>query len=145
MKYGIFKSRAVLGSEQYGETSNNFPQILLTFRMKIDENGSTQEAGAFLIFSPESAPYSYERLRACGWEGNDLTDLRGIDKNEVDVRVWEESWQGKPQIKVEIMSGGGKVTMAKPLSKSDFAARVKAATGGTPGAVSSTSSVKPPF
>jgi hypothetical protein len=142
MKFGIFKARAVLGTEQFGETSNGHPQLALMFRMKIDDHGSTQEASTFLIFSPESAPYSYERLRACGWEGNDLTDLKGVDKNEVDLKIWEDSYQGKPQVKVEIM-GGGKVTMAKPLSKEAFAAKVKALTGG--GGAPATGGSRPPF
>jgi hypothetical protein len=141
MKFGIFKAHAIAGSEQYGETTNGHPQIALVFHMKVD--GSTQDASTFLIFSPESAPYSYERLRACGWEGNDLTDLKGIDKNEVDLKVWQDSYEGKPQIKVEIV-GGGKVTMAKPLSKEAFAAKVRAVTGVS-GPSTTTSGTKPPF
>lgn len=142
MKFGIFKARAVLGSEQYGDTTGGHPQIAINLRMKT-EDGSVQEVTTFLIFSAPSAPYSFERLRAMGWEGNDLTSLKGIDKNEVDVRIWEENYEGKPQLKVEIM-GGGRVQMSKPTSKEAFAAKVAAITGQGGGAPAAGTS-KPPF
>jgi hypothetical protein len=130
MKFGIFKAKAVFDSIQYGETTNGHPQIAVNMRM--DAEGTPQDAGTFLIFSPESAPYSFARLRSLGWEGTDLTNLKGIDKNTVYVRVWQDSYDGKPQIKCEILSGGS-LTLAKPLSKEAFAAKVAALTGAPVG------------
>jgi len=87
-----------------------------------------QESTTFLIFSPDSAPYSFDRLRALGWKGNDLNDLTGVDTNAVATRYWVEEYQGKPQNKCEIM-GGSRVTLAKPIDQKSFAARVAALTG----------------
>jgi len=141
MKFGIFKARAVKEATQYGESQGGHPQMALLMRAKLDD-GSAQEQTTFLIFSPDAAPYSFDRLRALGWKGQDLTDLSGIDANEVDIRVFSEEYQGKAQVKCEIM-GGGRVTLAKPMDPKTFAARVAAITGApvTSGGVSS----KPPF
>jgi hypothetical protein len=141
MKNGIFKGRA-LTDVQFGETTNGHPQLAIVMRM-LAEN-QTQDATTFLIFSPESAPYSFDRLRALGWEGNDLTNLKGIDKNEVDVRVWTDDYQGKPQVKCEII-GGGRVTLAKPLSKEAFAAKVAALTGAPVGGAGGSRKSEIPF
>jgi len=129
MEFGIFKGRAVAGSEQFGETTNGNLQIALTMRMTVRE-GLTQEWATVLIFSPESAKYSRERLVLLGWDGKvgDVTDLRGIDKNEVDVRLWQDSYQGKAQIKCEIMTGA-RMTFDKPLTKDEFKRRLAAMTG----------------
>ncbi len=132
MKTGIFRGKAVLESVQYGDTSNGHPQIAINMRMRVDDKGEMQDATTFLIFSQESAPYSFERLRRLGWEGSDLTNLKGIDKNEVDVRVWQDTYDGKPQIKCEIGTGGT-VTLSKPTSKEAFAAKVAAITGAPVG------------
>src|ERR1700682_4109146 len=142
MKFGLFKGKAVLDSVQSNETTNGYPQLAVVMRMKT-EDGSTQDATTFLIFSAESAPYSFERLRALGWEGNDLRNLKGIDKNEVDVRVFSQDYQGKPQVKCEILSGGGKVTLQNPTSLDSFAAKVAALTGV--GGGSGSGKVSPPF
>jgi len=116
----------VAGSEQFGETSGNWPQIALTMRMNAD--GETQDSTTYLIFSPDAAPYSFARLRALGWTGKDIESIAkdgvpGIDKNEVDVKIWSDTYQGKPQTKCEIMTGGTP-TLAKPTDKGVFAKRV---------------------
>ena len=146
MKLGTFKGRAVKGTEQYGETKNSYPQIALPMRMDIGD-GNSQDAVTFLIFSPDSAPYSFERLRALGWKGNDLSqELVGIDANEVDVNVRADQYEGKAQIKCDIVAGGGTVKLDKPISRDAFAAKVKAISGvqtGVPGAAGGGS--RPPF
>lgn len=144
MKLGTFKGRVVKGTEQYGETRNGYPQIAVTMRMAID--GGTQDAVTFLIFSPDSAPYSFERLRALGWKGNDLSqDLVGIDANEVDVNVRAEEYNGKTQYRCDIVAGGGTVKLDKPISREAFAVRVKAISGAMAGSTSVAGGTKPPF
>lgn len=126
MKFGFFQGRAVKESVQFGESSKGTPELVFAMRMKVDDG--TQEAPTRLYFSPDSAPFSFARLRELGWEGKDLTDLTGIDKNEVSVRVWQDTYEGKPQIKCEIGGGPG-VTTNNPISKEAFAAKVAALTG----------------
>jgi hypothetical protein len=145
MKFGTFKARAVKGSEQYGETKNAYPQIAVTMRMDLGD-GNSQDWTTYLIFSPDAAPYSFERLRALGWKGNDLSqELVGIDANEVDVRMFSEDYNGKPQSKCEIVAGGGTVKLDKPISREAFAAKVKAISGVQGSIGGAGGSAKPPF
>lgn len=128
---GTYRAKAIEGSEQYGTTSNGNDQIVVDLDiLDLGENLST-----FLVFSEKAAPYSIDRLRALGWTGNDLSDLQGISTNEVEVAVKYEPYQGEEKMKVEILLGGGRVTLKHQLDdkgKKAFAAKYKALLGGSP-------------
>jgi hypothetical protein len=121
---GYYKGRAVAGSEQYGHTSNGTEQIAVD----IDAPTFNRRFTTFLYFSDAAAPYAIEKLRACGWTGSDLGNLYGIDANEIDFSVKYEVFEGKERMKVDIATGGGRITLEKPMSEKDkraFAARMK--------------------
>lgn len=118
---GNYRGKAVAGSEQYGETSNNNDQIVID----LDLTDIGERVSTFLVFSEKAAPYSMKRLRALGWEGTDLTNLQGIDSKEVDVEVKYEEYQGEMKMKVQIVAGGT-VTLEKKFDdkgKKAFAAK----------------------
>jgi hypothetical protein len=121
---GTYKGRAVAGSAQYGHTSNGNEQIALD--LSVPALGRTLTT--FLYFSDAAAPWSLERLKACGWAGDNVTDLAGIDKNEIDIQVKYEEWNGQPKLRVEILTGsGGKVQLADQMddkTKRAFGARM---------------------
>jgi hypothetical protein len=120
----------VAGSEQYATSSTGTDQIAIDVYIPELERTLT----TFLHFSAAAAPYAIERLRALGWKGDDLLDLAGIDQQDVDVQVKYETYDGKERMKVEIMTGGGRVKLENTMSeqqKRAFAARMKAFTKTT--------------
>jgi hypothetical protein len=120
---GVYRGRAVAGSEQYGTTNNGTDQIAID----LDLDGG-HRVSTFLYFSDKAAKYSIQRLRSLGWQGSDLSNLVGIDANDVDVEIKYEEYQGELKMKVNIVAGGT-VTLDKPLDdkgKKAFAARFKA-------------------
>jgi hypothetical protein len=150
IKAGTYKAKAVKGSEQYGESSNENKTLQIGIDMQIP--ALERSLTTFLYFSQAAAPYSFERLRALGWKGNDIMDLTGIEENEVEVSVRIEEYNGKPQIRCDIITGGGgKVVMQNKIDKAAFAARLAAITGNSGGAPPagaippSAATVKPPF
>lgn len=110
---GIYKGRAIGGSEQYGETSNGNDQIALDLTIPALNRTLT----TFLVFSENSMAYSVDRLRACGWKGEDVNKLVGIEDNEVDVRISYQQHNGKEQMRVEIMTNGGSVKLDQPMDE----------------------------
>jgi hypothetical protein len=117
---GTYRGRGVEGSEQYGATKNGADQVVVDLQLETGEVVST-----FLYFSEAAAPHSVKRLRALGWAGDDLADLRGIGTQDVDVRISYEEFNGKQQMRVEIVTGGT-VTLKDPLDargKKQFAQR----------------------
>lgn len=120
---GIHKGRGTMGI-QYGTTTNGHDQIVID--LALSELGET--VSTFLIFSDAAAPYAIERLRAMGWIGDDLSDLTGIDQNEVDVEVKYEMYDGKERMRVQILTGGGRVVLQNTMDdkgKKAFAAKFK--------------------
>jgi hypothetical protein len=147
MKLGTFRAKAVQGSVQPGTTANGHKEIMLTMRMEIE--GGTQDGITRLVFSPDAAPYSWERLRALGFKGNEINEEpKGIYDTDVNVTVKQEEYQGKTQYKVDIMAGGAAaVKHSRPISWAEFGAAVKAISGvqGSIGGAGAGGSAKPPF
>lgn len=133
---GVYKGRGIAGSEQYGATSNGNDQIALD--LALADIGET--ATTFLIFTDKSAEFSIQRLRALGWQGDDLSDLTGIDRNEVDVEIKYEVWEGKERMRVQILTGGGRVVLQQTMdtkAKKAFAAKFKGVVQATTAAAKS--------
>lgn len=127
---GFYKGRAVEGSEQYGTTDKGTDQIAIDIEIPALNRTFT----TFLYFTDAAAPYAIERLRACGWGSMDLSNLAGIGANEVDVGIKYETYNGTERMKVDIATGGGRVTLEKPMGdkeKRAFAARMKGFLAGT--------------
>jgi hypothetical protein len=150
LRDGIYKGRGVEGSEQYGEKNGNL-ELIVDVVVQVPADGAkpahTRSLSTAHYMTQAAAQYVFERLRALGWEGNDIRDLRGISKNEIDVQVKTEDYQGKPVTKVEILSGGGRFKSATPVDKNAFAAKLQAIIGGPvpgPGAVTPTTNPTPP-
>lgn len=128
IKAGVYRGRLVAGSEQYGESTNGNLELIVDADLEMDD-GSVRRVSTPLYLSAAAAPYSIDRLRAAGWEGNDIRDLTGIDKNEVDFEVRHEEYNGEMKTKVQIMSGGGRFQSANPVDKNAFAAKFNAIMG----------------
>jgi len=110
----------------------NAPEMTLAFRVP-DLGGRT--LSVILHFaSEENARISMEQLRATGWSGEWLDDLTGIGTKPVTLEVFYESWEGKPQMKTRIVTGGGRIKVAKATDLKNFAAAVAMVTGRKPSA-----------
>ena len=129
---GTYKARGVEGSVQWGTTKNGTDQMVVD----LDLVDIGERVSCFLYFTEKSAPHSVKRLRALGWTGDDLSDVRGIDAADVDVSVSYEEYNGKQQMKVEIVTGST-VTVQDPMSagaKKSFAQRYANLVKSTPAA-----------
>lgn len=91
-----------------------------------DEVG--QKIWYYGYFSDAAKEYTFKTLRTLGWETDDLTDLRGIDKNEVSVIVALEEYNGQENLKVKGVYPLGGAGVANPMSDAEakrFAATMK--------------------
>lgn len=55
-------------------------------------------------FGGDASPFSLERLRAMGWEGDDVRKLDGIDKNDVDVEIKYEEFDGAIRLRAQVIT-----------------------------------------
>lgn len=105
IKAGRYKARGVAGSEDFGKSSNGNDQVTITLAL---EDG--QRVTVYLSFTEKAKPYSMERLYALGWQPGSDESLPGIDRNEVDVDITYEMYNGKESMKVNIVTTGGGIS-----------------------------------
>jgi hypothetical protein len=85
---GVFKGRA-RPEWQLGETSHATepkPYVRVTFDL-LSGPAKGRTITRDFFFSDKTWERTVESLRACGWQGTDVSDFTGIDANEVDVCV----------------------------------------------------------
>jgi hypothetical protein len=137
----MYKARAIKETYTLGETHNNNLEVSVILDIKSPvEGGASEQMTTFLYFNGGAAKISFDRLHALGWKGQGVDDIDnpdGIGDNEVDVKVTgpqnytaSDGTTKMGSAKVEIMTGGGRGTNAKPIDASTFKARLKALLGG---------------
>lgn len=108
---GIYKGRGVEGSAQLNQNQNTGTETV-AIDIELPQVGRT--VTTFLYFTDKAEKQAIERLRALGWDGSD--DFRGISANEVDVQVKYETYQGAEKMKVEIVTGAGRVVLRDTMN-----------------------------
>ena len=121
MSIKVGKYKATFAGMTFGTSKNGNEQIVIDLRIE-DTVMST-----ILSFSDAAKPYSVDRLKALGWEGEGHALDESKLTNEVDVSVAEEEYQGQKQLKVSILTNGGRIVMKDQMSstqKNDFLKRL---------------------
>jgi hypothetical protein len=137
MEAGIYKGKGVLPdggkdtTPKFGDANTGTLQLYVDLELRGKDGSFAGRATTFLTFTDKAAVFSIERLRALGWQGTkveDLKSLAGIDKNEVEVEVRNEVYNGKTQMKVEIVTGRV-AAPDKPVATDIALARIAAMLG----------------
>ncbi len=121
---GRYKAHAVSGSMQFGMSAKGNEQISVDLLLPTGEMVTT-----FLSFSDAARPYSEDRLVALGWAGIGHELDEAELNREVDVDVSYQDYQGKQQMRVDIVPGGGRVKMKTTLDEAQKKAFLQRLTG----------------
>lgn len=118
---GRYKARALEGA--LGRAGTGSEQIAVLLEITEGEHKGHQLTW-YGYFTEKTVDRTFESLRHLGWEGDDLTDLRGIESNEVTIVVeLEYDRDGEQHARVKwINSPGSGLAMRERLD--DAAARV---------------------
>lgn len=124
---GVYKAKAVGGA--MGFTSNGNEQIGVQFRL-LGEGLEGRYITWRGYFTDKAIDRTIESLRICGWQGNELEDLAGIDTNEVELVVENEEYNGVTTPKVRWVNRSGGLAMSAPMQPEQlrsFSAKMKGA------------------
>ena len=90
------------------------PEVAVEFELTDPEMG-----GQGITWHGYLTEGAFERtvqaLRYCGWEGDDLSALDGLDKNEVSLVVENETYNGKTHAKVKWVNKPGGLAIKAPM------------------------------
>lgn len=84
----------------------------------------------FGFFSDACFDRTIQSLRHCGWKGDDVSDLTGIDAHEVDIVVEHDEYQNKVTPKVRWVNQAGGGAGMSPSQAADFAQSIKSRIAG---------------
>lgn len=126
---GTYPAKAT-GEYEFGtaESSGN-EQVGVSFRITQGEYAGRVLTWYGFFNTPENSQRTVKSLRACGWKGDDVTNLEGLATDEVSIVVEVDDYNpSKPTNKVAWVNGGGGVAMKNvmtPQQKKALAARMK--------------------
>jgi hypothetical protein len=98
-----------------GETDTGKEQVAIEFEILTAE-AEFNHITWFGYFTEKTFDRTIESLRICGWEGNDLSDLQGLDKNEVELVIEDEEYKGNLIAKVKWVNRPGGLALKAPLT-----------------------------
>lgn len=137
---GNYRARAT--TAKLGWSNNDKPQVAILFKV-VDPNGTEftgEEIAAYLSLAEGAFEITIKALRACGWQGENISDLSTVGSEDCEIVVGEEEYQGKVQTKVRWVNRlGGALQLKREMAPDEalrFArsvrGRVIAASGGSP-------------
>lgn len=112
-----------------GETDKGNEQIAVNFDI-LTPDAEVSTIVWYGYFTDKTWERTVESLRHMGWTGTDLADVNGLDANEVELVVEDETYEGKtfPRVRWVNKPGGGGIALKAPLTgdrAKSFAAQMK--------------------
>jgi hypothetical protein len=120
------KARAVEWA--LGTTGTGKEQIAIRFQI-LEGEDMGQYITYYGYFTEATLERTLESLDHCGWEGDNLTDLTGLDKNDVHIVIdHEPDEEGKLRARVRWINSAGGIALKDrmdPGQAAAFAARMR--------------------
>jgi hypothetical protein len=98
-----------------GESGTGKPQVAVSF-LVLTEGATHAQLTWYGYFTDETFDRTVESLRHCGWQGDDLSDLSGLDANEVDLVVEDETYNGETRTRVQWVNKAGGLALRAPMA-----------------------------
>lgn len=111
----------------YGRTSQGHTQIAVAFAI-LDGEHAGRTLTWFGHFTEKTVDRTLDSLRHCGWDGDDPSDLTGLDRNEVQLVIDDEEYNGQTRTKIQFVNRLGGLALKDQLSPDEvraFAARLR--------------------
>jgi hypothetical protein len=91
-----------------GRSSTGKEQVAISF-LVLTEGATHERLTWYGYFTEHTFDRTVETLRTCGWQGDDLSDLSGVEQNKVSLVVVDEDFEGKVTARVAWVNrtGGG--------------------------------------
>ncbi len=123
---GTFRARATEGA--LGFTSKGSEQIAVSLQL-LDGPDEGKAITWYGYFTDKTMDRTLESLRLLGWASDDLSDLTGIDQQNVHIVVEHETDNdGVVRARVRWINGGGGVQLKERMNEGEaksFAAKMK--------------------
>jgi|GEM_PF-1281403 len=110
----IFRAKARAGHWGLGVTGSGKDQVAVLFDIST-EGADVKDITWYGYFTEATFERTIEALRHCGWEGDDLSNLQGLDAHEVDLVIEDEEYNGSIAPKVQFVNRPGGLALSAPM------------------------------
>ena len=120
---GTYRAKAIEADLRVSKNGNEM--VVVTFHVP-SESCNVTWYGTFA--STKGSNVALRALKAMGWDGDDITDLAGCTRNEVDLVVEMEVWEGITSPKVRWVNEPRKGSVGEAMDaarKAAFRDRIK--------------------
>lgn len=113
---GRFRGRCT-GVVDYtvGYSSGGVEQVGLVFAIVEGEHTGRRFQKYWTVDNPQAIERLKRSLESCGWDGEDLNELKGIDSRDVELVVEVEEYDGKRRSRLAFVNGLVQATMKTPM------------------------------
>ncbi len=128
IQQGTYKARA--REWALGMSANGKEQIAVLFEL-IGGEYAGQLITWFGYFTDAAVDRTLDSLRHCGWSSDSLAELDGLDQNEVEIVVEEDTYEGKTRSKVRWVNRPSRLALKEqmtPQAMQAFAAKLRGRT-----------------
>lgn len=104
------------------------PEVAIAFDVFGDDGHVVANRTFHGYLSDDVFPRTIEVLRVCGWTGDDLSNLTGLDQNEVELEIRHEEYEGKVSDRIAFVNQPGRIAVQNPMDEVDaksFAAQMR--------------------
>lgn len=128
---GTHKARAkewALGMSGSGENAKE--QIVVLFQI-VGGECDGRSITWYGFFTDKTVDRTLDSLRHCGWQGDNIGDLTGLDANEVEIVIVEDEYKGRTKLKVAWVNRPTALALNRQMTPADvqaFAARLRGCT-----------------
>lgn len=95
---GTWRAKALKGDLGFTLGGKEKVAVVIEF---LDEPNRGQRLTWYGYFSDKTADRTLESLMTMGWDGDDLSELKGLGGAEFQAVVEEDMYEGKKQIKIQ--------------------------------------------
>jgi len=123
---GFYRARAI--EHEFGVADTGTEQVAVTFELFTEDQWNGHQITWFGFFTEGAARHTLAALRVCGWEGDDVADLVGLGRNEVELSIVHETYQGEVRPRVKWVNRAGRPKVKRPMTveqKRALSARVR--------------------
>jgi hypothetical protein len=118
---GKYRARAI--EHQFGIAGTGTDQIAIAFEILDEGDFQGNTITWFGALTKDAIDGTIKALRTCGWAGDDLANPDGLERNEVELDVVHDTYNGKTAAKVKWVNRvGGGIAFKNPMTPAQKAA-----------------------
>ena len=98
---GTYRAKVI--EKELTEAKTGTPQVAITYEV-VDGEHAGETIRDYAALSEAALKYTVEKMRACGWQGVDVSNLETLGSKECQIVVKSEVYNGESRLRVRFVN-----------------------------------------